>query len=172
MRNLTEVSLKNRTLVWYFIFVTAIGGIYCYFNLGRMEDPTFTIRQMIVSAAWPGASAYEMQNQVTDKLEKKLQDVPYLKNLKSETRAGQTVIYVELDDEISKSDIRPTWRDVRNFCEDVKRNFPSGVYGPFYNDRFDDVFGSIYAITGDGYSYEEMRQKAEEIRQMLDEKIS
>ena len=167
MRNLTEVSLKNRTLVWYFIITTAIGGTYAYFHLGRMEDPNFTIRQMIVSAAWQGASAYEMQNQVTDKLEKRLQDVPHLKTLRSETRAGQTVIYVELDDEISKEDIRPTWRDVRNFCEDVKRNFPSGVYGPFYNDRFDDVFGSIYAITGDGFSYEELRQKAEEIRQML-----
>ena len=167
MRNLTEVSLKNSTLVWYFIVVTAIGGIFSYFQLGRMEDPAFTIRQMVVSAVWAGASAEEMQNQVTDKLEKKLQDVPHLKTLKSETRAGQTVIYVELDDEILKSDIRPTWRDVRNFCEDVKRNFPAGVYGPFYNDRFDDVFGSIYAVTGDGFSYEEIRQKAEEIRQML-----
>ena len=167
MRNLTEVSLNNRALVWYFIVVTAIGGIFSYFQLGRMEEPAFTIRQMVVSAVWAGASAEEMQNQVTDKLEKKLQDVPHLKTLRSENRAGQTVIYVELDDEISKADIRPIWRDVRNFCEDVKRNFPSGVYGPFYNDRFDDVFGSIYAITGDGFNYEELRQKAEEVRQML-----
>lgn len=167
MRNLTEVSLKNSTLVWYFIVVTAIGGVFSYFQLGRMEDPAFTIRLMVVSAVWPGASAYEMQNQVTDKLEKKLQDVPNLKSLKSETRAGQTVIYVELDAEVSQANIRPTWRDVRNFCEDVKRDFPAGVYGPYYNDRFDDVFGSIYAVTGDGYSYEELRQKAEEIRQLL-----
>ena len=167
MKNLTEVSLNNRVLVWYFVIVTFIGGIFSYIKLGRMEDPTFTIRQMIVSAVWPGASAEEMQNQVTDKLEKKLQDVPNLKKLRSETRAGQTIIYVELDDEILKENIRPTWRDVRNFCEDVKKDFPSGVYGPFYNDRFDDVFGSIYAVTGDGYNYEELRQKAEEIRQHL-----
>ncbi len=167
MKNLTEVSLNNRVLVWYFIIITAIGGIFSYTKLGRMEDPTFTIRQMIVSAVWLGASAEEMQNQVTDKLEKKLQDVPNLKKVRSETRAGQTIIYVELDDDIPKENIRPTWRDVRNFCEDVKRDFPSGVYGPFYNDRFDDVFGSVYAITGDGYSYEEMRQKAEELRQHL-----
>ena len=167
MRNLTEVSLNNRVLVWYFIIITAIGGVFAYFRLGRMEDPTFTIRQMVVSAVWLGASAEEMQKQVTDKLEKKIQDVPHLKKIKSETRAGQTVIYVELDDEISKDDIRPTWRDVRNFCEDVKVNFPSGVYGPFYNDRFDDVFGSVYAVTGDGYSYEELRQHAENIRQHL-----
>ena len=167
MKNLTEVSLNNRVLVWYFIIITAIGGIFSYTKLGRMEDPTFTIRQMIVSAVWLGASAEEMQNQVTDKLEKKLQDVPNLKKVRSETRAGQTIIYVELDDDIPKENIRPTWRDVRNFCEDIKRDFPSGVYGPFYNDRFDDVFGSVYAITGDGYSYEEMRQKAEELRQHL-----
>ena len=167
MRNLTEVSLKNRTLVWYFIFVTAIGGIFSYFQLGRMEDPAFTIREMVISAAWPGASAEEMQNQVTDKLEKRLQDVPHLNYLLSETRAGQTVIYVELEDDFPKEEIRPIWRDVRNFCEDIKSDFPEGVYGPFYNDRFDDVFGSVYAITGDGYSYEEMRKKAEEVRQML-----
>lgn len=167
MKNLTEVSLKNKILIWYFIIVTVVGGVFAYTQLGRMEDPAFTIRQMVVSAAWSGASAEEMQNQVTDKLEKKLQDVPNLKELKSETRAGQVVIYVVLDDDIAKENIRPTWRDVRNFCEDVKKDFPDGVYGPFYNDRFDDVFGSVYAVTGDGYTYEELRQKAEEIRQKL-----
>lgn len=86
MRNLTEVALKNKVLVWYFIVVTAIGGIFAYNKLGRMEDPQFTIRQMVVSAAWPGATAQEMQEQVTDKLEKKLQDTRGLDNIKSETR--------------------------------------------------------------------------------------
>ena len=167
MRNLTEVSLNNRVLVWYFIIITAIGGIFSYFKLGRMEDPTFTIRIMLVSAAWPGATAEEMQYQVTDKLEKRLQDIPNLKSLESETRPGQTSIYVKLDDDISKDLIRQTWHDVRNFCEDIKRDFPDGVYGPFYDDKFDDVYGSVYAVTGDGYSYEELRQKAEEIRQHL-----
>ncbi len=167
MRNLTEVSLKNKVLVWYFIIVTAIGGIFCYNQLGRMEDPQFTIRQMVVSAAWPGATAEEMQDQVTDKLEKKLQDTRGLDNISSETRAGQTVIYVELSDDVDKSAIRQTWHDVRNLCEDVKRELPSGVYGPYYNDRYDDVYGSIYAVTGDGYSYEEMRQAAENTRRLL-----
>lgn len=154
-------------MVWYFIIVTAIGGIFAYTKLGRMEDPAFTIRQMVVSAVWLGSTAEEMQNQVTDKLEKKIQDVPHLKKVTSETWAGRTVIYVELDDDIAKEDIRPTWRDVRNFCDDIKRDFPAGVYGPFYNDRFDDVFGSIYAVTGDGYSYEELRQHAENLRQHI-----
>ncbi len=154
-------------MVWYFIIVTAIGGVFAYTKLGRMEDPAFTIRQMVVSAVWLGSTAEEMQNQVTDKLEKKIQDVPHLKRVTSETWAGRTVIYVELDDDIAKEDIRPTWRDVRNFCDDIKRDFPTGVYGPFYNDRFDDVFGSIYAVTGDGYSYEELRQHAEKLRQHI-----
>ena len=167
MRNLTEISLKNRALVWYFVIMVAICGVYSYINLGRMEDPQFTIREMVVSAAWPGATAQEMQDQVTDKLEKKIQDTPHLDHIESETRAGQTIIYVTLDDEISKQEIRNTWKDVRNFCEDEKINLPEGVYGPYYNDRFDDVFGSIYAVTGDGFSYEEMRQYAEKTRRML-----
>ena len=167
MRNLTEVSLNNRILIWYFIAVVALGGIVAYFKLGRMEDPQFTIRQMVITAAWPGATAEEMQEQVTDKLEKRLQDTPHLKNIKSENRPGQTVIYVGLDNDIPKEDIRPVWRDVRNFCEDVKRNLPEGVYGPYYNDRFDDVYGTIYAVTGEDYSYEELRQYAEKTRRLL-----
>ena len=169
MRNLTEIALKNRVLVWYFIIMTAIGGIFAYNKLGRMEDPQFTIREMVIQANWPGATAREMQDQVTDKLEKKIQDIPGLDKLESETREGQTVIYVTLKDEVPKSSIRDTWRDVRNFCEELKNEggLPDGVYGPFYNDRFDDVYGSIYAVTGDGYNYEEMRRYAENTRRMI-----
>ena len=157
MRNLTEVSLRNKVLVWYFIIMTAAAGIFAYWKLGRMEDPGFTIRQMVVTASWPGATAQQMEEQVTDKLEKKLQDTPGLDFIKSESRAGTAVIFVNLADTVPKEEIRPTWRDVRNFCEDAKKDLPDGVYGPYYNDRFDDVFGSVYAITGDGFSYEEMR---------------
>ena len=167
MRNLTEVSLKNRALVWYFIIVTAIGGIFFYFKLGRMEDPNFTINQMVVTAAWPGASADQMEQQVTDKLESKFRDIPGVKEITSNTRAGTSVVYVTLRDDVDRSTIRDTWRDVRGFGNDVQSELPSGVYGPYYNDRFDDVFGSIYAITGDGYSMEELRQAAEKIRRQL-----
>lgn len=167
MRNLTEVSLKNRALVWYFIIVTAIGGIFFYFKLGRMEDPNFTINQMVVTAAWPGASADQMEQQVTDKLESKFRDIPGVKEITSNTRAGTSVVYVTLRDDVDKSTIRDTWRDVRGFGNDVQSELPSGVYGPYYNDRFDDVFGSVYAITGDGYSMEELRQAAEKIRRQL-----
>ena len=167
MRNLTEISLKHKGLVWYFILVVFIGGIFSYGKLGRMEDPDFTIRQMVVSVAWPGATAQQMEEQVTDKLEKKLQDVPGLKRITSYSREGQAVIYVTLNDDVPKANIRPTWRDVRNLCEDEKRSLPTGVYGPYYNDRFDDVFGSVYAVTGDGWSYEEMREQAEKTRRAL-----
>ena len=167
MRNLTEVSLKNRALVWYFIIVTAIGGIFFYFKLGRMEDPNFTINQMVVTAAWPGASADQMEQQVTDKLESKFRDIPGVKEITSNTRAGTSVVYVTLRDDVDRSTIRDTWRDVRGFGNDVQSELPSGVYGPYYNDRFDDVFGSVYAVTGDGYSMEELRQAAEKIRRQL-----
>ena len=167
MRNLTELSLRHRALVWYFIIVFTIGGVFAYNALGRMEDPAFTIRQMVVTAVWPGATAEEMQEQVTDKLERRFQDTPGLKDIKSETRAGQTIIYIQLRSDIDDSLIRPTWRDVRNFGEDIKSDLPDGVYGPYYNDRFDDVYGSIYAITGADYSYEELRAMAEMARRRI-----
>ena len=132
MRNLSEVSLKNSVLVWYFIIMTAIGGIFAYQQLGRMEDPTFTIRIMVVNALWPGASATEMQDQVTDKLERKLQDVPGMYRITSSTRPGNTVIYAELEDTMPKEDIRTTWRDLRNLVNDLKSQgeLPNGGYGP------------------------------------------
>lgn len=167
MRNLTELSLKHTSLVIYFVIAIVVGGIFSYVKLGRMEDPTFTIREMIVTAYWPGASAEEVERQVTDKLEKQLQNVPHLDYIKSYTIAGRTYIHVALDQSMPTEDVRPTWRDVRNFCEDVRHELPDGVVGPFYNDRFDDVYGNIYALTGDGYSYEELREEAEKIRRQI-----
>ena len=129
MINLTEVSMKHRTLVWYFIIIAAIGGIFSYIQLGRMEDPQFTIRQMLVTAAWPGATAEQMEQQVTDKLEKKLQDTKGLDYIKSYSREGKAVIYVTLRQDIDKNSIQDTWKDVRNACDDIKKDLPSGVYG-------------------------------------------
>jgi len=167
MRNLTEVSLKNQPLVWYFIIIVFIAGIFSYMKLGRMEDPDFAIRQMIVSVSWPGATAKQMEEQVTDKIEKKLQDTPGLDYVKSYSRAGTSVIYVNLRQDLGNDKIRPTWQEVRNLVNDMKTDLPSGVYGPYFNDRFDDVYGSIYALTGDGFSYEEMRARAEKVRRLL-----
>ena len=167
MRNLTEVSLKNRALVWYFIVIVLLGGIFSYTKLGRMEDPDFTIRQMVVSVSWPGATAQQMEEQITDKIEKKLQDTPGIDYIKSSSRAGTAVIYVNLRQDLPNASIRPTWQEVRNLVNGIQSDLPSGIYGPFYNDRFDDVYGSIYALTGDGYSAEELRARAEKIRRML-----
>lgn len=165
--NLTEWALHHKQLIYYFIFVIFVGGIFSYQNLGRMEDPDFTIRQMIVSVAWPGATARQVEEQVTDKIEKKLQDTPGLDYLKSYSSPGQSIIYVSLKDSVTEDKIRPTWLEVRNMVNDIKDTLPQGVAGPYYNDRFDDVFGCIYALTGDGYGYEDLRVKAEKIRRTL-----
>jgi len=165
--NLTEWALNHKQLIYYFILVIFLGGVFSYQKLGRMEDPDFTIRQMVVSVAWPGASAREVEEQVTDKLEKKLQDTPGLDYVKSSSSPGQAVIYVNLKDTITEEQVRPTWLEVRNMVNDIKGTLPQGVMGPYCNDRFDDVYGTIYAVTGDGYSYEDMRENAEKIRRTL-----
>lgn len=133
-----------------------------------MEDPDFTIRQMVVTVNWPGATARQVEEQVTDKIEKKLQDTPGLDFLRSYSTAGQSVVYITLkDDAVKGEQVRPTWLEVRNMVNDIKPTLPQGVDGPYCNDRFDDVFGCIYALTGDGYSYEEMREYGERIRRSL-----
>lgn len=165
--NLTEWSLNHKELVYYFIFIIFIAGVFSYQRLGRMEDPDFVIRQMLVSVAWPGASAREVEEQVTDKIEKKLQETPGVDYLKSYSRPGQAVVYVNLKETVKEKDVRPTWLEVRNLVGDIKNTLPDGVMGPYFNDRFDDVFGSIYALTADGFSYEEMRDRAEKIRRIF-----
>ena len=166
--NLTEWALNHKQLIYYFIFVIFIGGVISYQNLGRMEDPDFTIREMIVTVNWPGASARQVEEQVTDKIEKKLQDTPGLDYLKSYSSPGQSIIHVALKfDAVSESQVRPTWLEVRNMVNDIKPTLPQGVNGPYFNDRFDDVFGCVYALTGDGYTYEDLRERAEKIRRIL-----
>lgn len=165
--NLTELAFRYKEFVYFSMAMIFLAGIFSYQQLGRMEDPDFVIRQMVVSVAWPGASAEEVEKQVTDKLEKKLQDTPGLDYLRSFSRPGQSIIYVLLKESTPEKDVRPTWMEVRNLANDVKTSLPQGVIGPFFNDRFDDVFGSIYALTGDGFNYEELRVQSETIRRTL-----
>lgn len=166
--NMTEWSLNHKQLIYYFITVIFLGGLFAYQNLGRMEDPDFTIRQMIVAVNWPGATARQVEEQVTDKIEKKLQDTPGLGYLKSYSLPGQSVIYVSLKEDVVTADkVQPTWLQVRNMVNDIKATLPQGVDGPYFNDQFDDVFGCIYALTGDDYSYEDLRERAETIRRTL-----
>lgn len=165
--NLAEWAIRHKQIVYFFIIAILIGGIWSYFHLGRSEDPNFTIRQMVVTAAWPGASAEEITEQVTDPLEKKLQDTRGLDYLKSFTHDGKTIIYVNLKDSVPADEVETRWHDVRNMVTDVWGDMPAGVVGPVINDRFDDVYGSIYAVTGDGFSYEEKRAYAEALRQRM-----
>ncbi|MCM0759781.1 efflux RND transporter permease subunit [Sporomusa sphaeroides DSM 2875] len=166
--NLTEWALNHKQIVYFFIALMMLGGIFSYQNLGRMEDPDFSIRQMVVTVNWPGATARQVEEQVTDKIEKKLQDTPGLDFLRSYSRPGQAIIYVNLKyDVVTSAQLRPTWLEVRNMVNDIKPTLPAGVQGPYFNDRFDDVFGCIYALTGDGYSYEDLRERAETIRRIF-----
>ena len=165
--NLAEWALNHKQLVYYFIAVILICGLFSYKNLGRMEDPDFTIRQMIVSVSWPGSTAREMEEQVTDKIEKKLQDTPGLDYVKSYSTPGKAVVTVVLKDTVDAKDVRSTWLEVRNLVNDMQTSLPDGVAGISFNDRFDDVYGCIYALTGDGYSYEDMRERAEKIRRIF-----
>lgn len=166
--NLTEWALQHKELVYFFVVLMFASGIFSYQKLGRMEDPDFTIRTMVVSVAWPGASAREVEEQVADKIEKKLQDLPDLDYLKSYSRPGQAIIYVNLkEDTVKEAQVRPLWLEARNMVNDIRGTFPAGVIGPYFNDRFDDVYGNVYALTGDGYNYEEMREQAEIVRRVL-----
>lgn len=165
--NITEWALEHKSLVYFFVILVLIMGIYSYQNLGRMEDPDFVIRQMVVTVAWPGASARQIEEQVTDKIEKKLQDTPGLDYIRSYSVPGKSYIFVNLDFSVKKKDIQPTWLDVRNMVNDIKDTLPDGVVGPYFNDKFSDVYGSLYAITSDGFTYEEMRSEAERVRRIL-----
>ena len=117
--------------------------------MGRMEDPDFTMRTMVVGVAWPGASPQEMSNQVTDKLEEKLRDLPGVDYTKSFTDGSKSVIYINLREDLPSDKIRPAWEEARNMINDEWKSLPAGVQGPTINDRFDDVYGIIYAISGD-----------------------
>ncbi|MDO3433914.1 efflux RND transporter permease subunit [Rhizobium sp. CBN3] len=162
--NLSDWALEHRSLVWYFMIVFILAGAFSYLNLGREEDPNFTIKTMVITAQWPGASAEEVTRQVTDRIEKKLQELESLDYTKSQTVAGQTTVFVELLPTTKAKDVAPTWLRIRNMIADIKGDFPSGVVGPFFNDRFGDVFGNIYAFTSDGLTQRQLRDLVENAR--------
>ncbi|WP_064693086.1 efflux RND transporter permease subunit [Rhizobium aegyptiacum] len=165
--NLSDWALEHRSLVWYFMIVFILAGAFSYLNLGREEDPNFTIKTMVITAQWPGASAEEVTRQVTDRIEKKLQELESLDYTKSQTVAGQTTVFVELLPTTKARDVAPTWLRIRNMIADIKGEFPSGVVGPFFNDRFGDVFGNIYAFTSDGLTQRQLRDLVENARSQV-----
>ncbi|MFD2184624.1 efflux RND transporter permease subunit [Rhodoplanes azumiensis] len=162
--NLSALALDNASVVWYFMIVCMVAGVMAYFSLGREEDPDFTIKTMVISAVWPGASVEDTINQVTDRIEKKLEELEQLDYTKSVTIPGQTTIYVYLRDKTKNRDVRPTWVTVRHLVEDIQAQLPQGVIGPFYNDRFGDVYGNVYAFTADGLTLRQLRDYVESVR--------
>ena len=165
--NLADWALRHKSIIYYFIAVLLTFGIFSFTHMGRMEDPDFTMRTMVVGVSWPGASPQQMSNQVTDKLEEKLRDLPGVDYTKSFTDGSKSVIYINLKEDLPSNKIRPAWEEARNMINDEWKSLPSGVQGPSINDRFDDVYGTIYALSGDEFSYEEKRQQAENLKRQL-----
>ena len=162
--NLSEWAIKHQSFVWYLMFVALLMGVFSYINLGREEDPSFTIKTMVVQTRWPGATMDETLEQVTDRIEKKLEELDSLDYVKSYTRPGESTILVNLRDTTDAKAIPEIWYQVRKKIDDVRSQFPQGMQGPFFNDEFGDVYGSIYAFTADGFSMRQLRDYVEQVR--------
>jgi multidrug efflux pump len=165
--NLSEWALAHQTLVLYFMLVLALVGVGSYVRLGQAEDPDFTFKLMIVRTMWPGAPASEVEQQLTDRIEKKLQETPRLDFLRSYSKPGESVVFVFVKDSSRPDEIKDTWYQVRKKVGDIRGTLPAGIQGPFFNDEFGDTFGNIYALTGDGFSYAQLKESADRIRNQL-----
>jgi multidrug efflux pump len=165
--NLTEWAIRHKALAIYFMVVCMVAGVSAYLHLGRNEDPEFTVKTMVVHTEWPGATQEETMQQITDRIEKKLQDTPNLYYQKSYTTAGQSTIFVYLLESTPKKDVPDLWYQVRKKVGDIKQTLPQGIVGPFFNDEFGDTYGIIYAFTADGFTHRELRDYAEEARSRL-----
>ncbi|WP_459207445.1 efflux RND transporter permease subunit [Pseudomonas sp. MLB6B] len=162
--NLSDWALRHQSFVWYLMFVGLLMGVFSYFNLGREEDPSFTIKTMVIQTRWPGATQDETLYQVTDRIEKKLEELDSLDYVKSYTRPGESTIMVFLRDTTKAGDIPQIWYQVRKKVQDIRGQFPQGIQGPSFNDEFGDVYGSIYAFTADGLTMRQLRDYVEQVR--------
>jgi len=162
--NLSAWALKHPQMIVFLIILLGVGGMTAYINLGQKEDPEFTVKTMLVQAYWPGSSAGQMAEQVTDKLERKLQEISEIDFTSSYARPGETQIKVNLRDDTDPRHVPDIWYQVRKKLGDIQHTLPQGIQGPFYNDEFGDTFGNLYALTGDGFSYPELRDIADETR--------
>ena len=165
--NLSKWALDHAALTRYLMVVLMLLGLLAYFQLGQDEDPPFTFRIMVVRAIWPGATAQQMAEQVTDKIERTLQEVPNADKIRSFSKPGETTILFQLKDSTKAGDVGQLWYTVRKKIGDMRQSLPSGIQGPFFNDEFGDVFGVIYALEADGFSQAEVRTFADSVRQQL-----
>jgi multidrug efflux pump len=165
--NLSAWALEHQPLLRYLMVVLLVGGAFAFAALGQDEDPPFTFRAMVVRAYWPGATAQQMAEQVTDKIEKKLQETPYLDKVRSYSKPGETLVFVLLKDSSPPREIGNVWYQVRKKIGDIRGQLPAGLQGPFFNDEFGDVYGVMFAFSTDGFSYRELKDYVEQVRQDL-----
>src|SRR6201993_1392913 len=165
--NLSEWAIRHRALVLYFMLIIAAAGIGSYFRLGRSEDPDFTVKTMVVQVAWPGATVSDTLAQITDRLERKLQETPNLDYLKSYTTAGQATVFVYLKDSTRPAQVPEIWYQVRKKVYDIRNEMPQGIVGPGFNDEFGDTYGIVYGFTADGFTHRELRDYVDDIRKQL-----
>jgi multidrug efflux pump len=162
--NLSAWALEHQAMVVFLLVLLTLAGGFAYQRLGQKEDPEFTVKTMVVQAYWPGSSAQQMADQVTDKLEKKLQEIAEIDYTSSYSKPGETQIKVNLRDDTAPSVVPDVWYQVRKKLADIQHTMPQGVRGPYFNDEFGDTFGNLYAITGDGFSQAELRDFADAAR--------
>ncbi|MCL6456250.1 MAG: efflux RND transporter permease subunit [Ralstonia pickettii] len=165
--NLSRWALEHQPLTRFLLVALLLGGIFAYSKLGQDEDPPFTFRAMVVQAFWPGATAEQMSRQVTDKIEKALQEVPYAWKIRSYSKPGETLVTFQLADTSPAKETQQLWYTVRKKVGDIAPTLPQGVRGPYFNDDFGDVYGSIYALSADGFTYRQLNDYADAIRQQL-----
>lgn len=165
--NLSAWALDHLPLIRYLMVSLLLGGIWGYMHLGQDEDPPFTFRSMAITVKWPGATARQMADLVTDKLEKKLQEVPYINRIRSYSKPGTSTLILELEESSPANQVSNSWYQVRKKMSDIQLTLPQGVVGPFFNDEFGDTYGSIVAVSGDGFDYAELKDYADFVRQQL-----
>ncbi|NRA98069.1 MAG: efflux RND transporter permease subunit, partial [Planctomycetes bacterium] len=163
--NLTRSAIQRDRVTWVALAVIAIAGLFTYLDMPRAEDPGFTVRTAVVVTRFPGASAERVEQLVTDKLEKKIQEMPELERIQSQSKEGVSIIYVDIEEKYT--DMRPLWDKLRRKVRRAAADLPSGVIGPIVNDEFGDVFGIVLGIVGDGFDYAELKKVADEVRDEL-----
>jgi len=165
--NLSEWALRHQSFVLYLIVVLGFIGVFSYTKLGQSEDPPFTFKVMTVRTGWPGATAREVEQQVTERVEKKLQELPDLNYVRSFSRPGESLVFVAIKDSIPASRVPEVYYQVRKKIGDIRGSLPQGIVGPTFNDEFGDTYGNIYAVTGDGFTYAEIREYSDKIKKEL-----
>ena len=165
--NLSAAAIRHPQLTLFFLLVIAIAGTMAFFNLGQREDPDFAFRGMVIRTLWPGSTTEQVDLQITDRIEKKLQEVPYFKWTRSYSKPGESLIVLELLDTAPAKEVPALWYQVRKKVGDIRASLPPEAIGPFYNDEFGDVFGTIFAFTGDGFSLADLRDVVERVRQEI-----